>query len=129
MVIKMKMGRVYTKLNRFFKYSQKIFQMLFSKILRYTVHRFRESGSVQRKPGSGRPKVRTEENIVTVRRRGGRSCPLTTRNHTAAGVSGDHEWATRPDLLVVPPGLRFVVENIMGKSDSSEGGLSAPLIG
>jgi hypothetical protein len=37
--------------------------------LRYTVHRFRESGSVQRKPGSGRPKVRTEENIETDQRR------------------------------------------------------------
>jgi hypothetical protein len=34
--------------------------------LRYTFHRFRERGSVQRKPG---PKVRTEENIETVQRR------------------------------------------------------------
>jgi hypothetical protein len=34
----------------------------FSETLRYTVHRFRKSGS-------GRPKVRTEENIETVQRR------------------------------------------------------------
>jgi hypothetical protein len=33
-----------------------------------TVHTFRKSGSVQRKPGSGRLKVRTEENIETVQR-------------------------------------------------------------
>jgi hypothetical protein len=31
-------------------------------------HTVRESGSVQRKPGSSRPKVRTEENIETVQR-------------------------------------------------------------
>jgi hypothetical protein len=37
-----------------------------SETLRYTVHRFRESGRVQWKPGCGRPKVRTEENIATV---------------------------------------------------------------
>jgi hypothetical protein len=34
----------------------------------HTVHTFRESGSVQRKPGSSRAKVRTEENIETVQR-------------------------------------------------------------
>jgi hypothetical protein len=34
--------------------------------LRYTVHRFQES--VQWKPRTGRPKVRTEENIETVQR-------------------------------------------------------------
>jgi ribosomal protein S25 len=33
-----------------------------------TVHTFRKSGSVQRKPGSDRPKVRTEEHIETVQR-------------------------------------------------------------
>jgi hypothetical protein len=37
----------------------------FSETLRYTVHRFRKSGSVQRKPGSGR----IEKNIETVQRR------------------------------------------------------------
>jgi hypothetical protein len=31
-------------------------------------HTFRESVSIQRKPRSGRPKVRTEENIDTVQR-------------------------------------------------------------
>jgi hypothetical protein len=39
-------------------------------------------------------------------------------------------WCTpRPDLLVVPPGLRLVVADFMGKSGGSEGGLSVPLIG
>jgi hypothetical protein len=33
-----------------------------------TVHTFRKSGSVQRKPGSGRLKVCTEKNIETVQR-------------------------------------------------------------
>jgi hypothetical protein len=32
----------------------------------HMVHTFRESGSVQRKPGKPLPKVRTEENIETV---------------------------------------------------------------
>jgi transposase len=34
----------------------------------HTVHTFQKSGSVQRKPGSGRPKVRTEEHIKTIQR-------------------------------------------------------------
>jgi hypothetical protein len=39
-------------------------------------------------------------------------------------------WCTpRPDLPVVPPGLRSVVADFMGKSGGSEGGLSVPLIG
>jgi hypothetical protein len=33
-----------------------------------TVHKFRESASVQRKPGSGRLKVHTDENIETAQR-------------------------------------------------------------
>jgi hypothetical protein len=41
---------------------------------------------------------------------------LTTGDHTAAGGSRDREWAARPDLSVVSPGLRFVVANFMGKS-------------
>jgi hypothetical protein len=41
----------------------------FSETLRYTVRTFRDSGSVQRKPGSSRPKVRTEENIQNVQHR------------------------------------------------------------
>jgi hypothetical protein len=45
---------------------------------------------------------------------------LTTRDHTAAGGSRDRVWATRPDLLVVPPVLRFVVVNFIGKSSGSE---------
>jgi hypothetical protein len=32
----------------------------------HTVHTFRDSGSVQRKPGNGRPKVHSEENIVMI---------------------------------------------------------------
>jgi hypothetical protein len=39
-------------------------------------------------------------------------------------------WCTpRPDLPAVPPGLRSVVADFMGKSGGSEGGLSVPLIG
>jgi hypothetical protein len=44
-------------------------------------------------------------------------------------VCPDREWTSHPDLLVVPPGLRFVVANFMSKSGVLEGGLSAPLIG
>ncbi|KAH0821164.1 hypothetical protein GEV33_001627 [Tenebrio molitor] len=45
---------------------------------------------------------------------------LTTRDHTAAGGSRDRVWATRPDLLVVPPVLRFAVVNFIGRSSGSE---------
>jgi hypothetical protein len=44
-------------------------------------------------------------------------------------VCRDRECTPRPDLPVVPPGLRSVVADFMGKSGGSEGGLSGPLIG
>jgi hypothetical protein len=44
-------------------------------------------------------------------------------------VCRDRECIPRPDLPVVPPGLRSVVADFMGKSGGSEGGLSVPLIG
>jgi hypothetical protein len=75
MASKMKMERGYTTLHELLTNSQKIFQNAavlyeqFSVTLRYTVRTFRYSGSVQRKPGSSRPKVRTEENIQNVQRR------------------------------------------------------------
>jgi hypothetical protein len=47
---------------------QKIFMIEYYFRNGHTVHILRESGSVQRKPRSGRPKVRTEENIETVQR-------------------------------------------------------------
>jgi hypothetical protein len=48
----------------------------------HTVHILRESGSVQRKPGNGRPKVCTEENIETVKR--GRRTPIISQATVAA---------------------------------------------
>jgi hypothetical protein len=39
----------------------------FSRKVHHLVHLYRETGSVGRKEGSGRPKVRNEENIETVR--------------------------------------------------------------
>jgi hypothetical protein len=44
-------------------------------------------------------------------------------------VCRDHECTPRPDLPVVPPGLRSVVADFMSKSGDSGGGLSVPLIG
>jgi hypothetical protein len=49
-----------------FSPEQKIFMIEYYFRNGHTVHILRESGSAQRKPGSGRPKVRTEENIETV---------------------------------------------------------------
>jgi AraC-like DNA-binding protein len=56
----------------------------------HTVHTFRESGSVQRKPGSGRAKVRTEENIETVQCRMEDELQIAVRElsqHTELSVS------------------------------------------
>jgi hypothetical protein len=44
-------------------------------------------------------------------------------------VCRDRECTPRPDLPVVPPGLRSVIADFIGKSGGSEEGLSAPLIG
>jgi hypothetical protein len=86
--------------------------------------------------------------IIPIRRRTSRTlfgCGMSTTALTLAGaVEGLHsppeitprqelcrnrEWTPRPELPVVPPGLRSVVANFMGKSGGSEGGLSVPLIG
>ncbi|CAH1382925.1 unnamed protein product, partial [Tenebrio molitor] len=63
----------------------------FSRKVHHLVHLYRETGSVGRKEGSGRPKVRNEENIETVRQVIEEQ-PNTSIRHLQQQVDLDESW-------------------------------------